>query len=438
MRRFAVLAATALAFAAPVAADEIDDAVAADWPYLFDLYKHLHANPEVSGQEFETAARMALELRAAGFDVTEGVGGTGVVGVIENGDGPTIMLRADMDGLPVTEETGLPYASTRTVIAESGTESGVMHACGHDIHMASWVGTARYLAGNRDTWSGTLVMIGQPAEESGLGAAAMLADGLYERFPKPDAVLGFHDLANVAAGTISVSPGYVMANVDSVDVRIFGEGGHGAAPHTTKDPVVIGARIVETLQTLVSREIDPLETAVVTVGAFNAGTRYNIIPDEAHLQITVRSYTDEVRGHLLTGIRRIAHAEAMAAGLSNDQLPDVTWEETYTPATFNTPEQTAQLTDVWRARFGEDRVIDGTPMMAGEDFARYHRADRSIGSTLFWVGGVPASEVERVGGDMSKLPSLHSPKWAPDPEPTITTGVEATIAGALALFADAE
>ena len=430
--RHLILAAAAL-IAVPASADSITDTVAADTPYLIDLYKHLHTNPEISGEEVETAARMAAELKELNFEVTEQVGGTGVVGVLKNGEGPTVMIRTDMDALPVTEETGLPYASTKTVTVKAGGTSGVMHACGHDIHMSSWVGTARYLAGNQDEWSGTLVMIAQPAEETGLGAKAMLDDGLYTRFPKPDHAIALHDAAQLPAGQVSLVSGFAMANVDSVDVVVPGVGGHGAYPHTTKDPIVIAARIVDTLQTLVSREIDPQQAAVVTVGAFNAGTKHNIIPNEARLQITVRSYTDEVRDHLLQGIKRIARAEGMAAGLPDDNLPEVTWEEIYTPAIYNTVEQTDELEEIFRARFG-DRFIPAKPVMGGEDFSRYHRADNDVESTLFWIGGVPSEAIAAVDGDMSKLPSLHSSKWAPDPEPTIGAGVEAMTAAALLLF----
>ncbi len=421
--RHALLALALIA--APASADTLSDAVKADTPYLMDLYRHLHANPERSGKEVETAKRMAAELTDMGFAVTTGVGGTGVVGVMENGEGPTVMIRADMDGLPVMEETGLPFAST----------SGVMHACGHDIHMSSWVGTGRYLTGNKDAWSGTLVMIAQPAEESGLGAKAMLDDGLYTRFPKPDHALALHDNAGAPAGTISITPGFAMANVDSVDITVHGEGGHGAYPHTTKDPIVIAARIVDTLQTLVSREIDPQEAAVVTVGAFNAGQIYNVIPNSAHLQLTVRSYTDEVREHLLQGIRRIARAEAMAAGVAEDRLPDVVWEDIYTPATYNTVPQTEALEALFRERFGDDRVIRARPVMGGEDFSRYYRADNDIESTLFWVGGVPQADWEAAQANGTTLPSLHSSKWAPDAEPTIVTGTEAMTAAALKIFA---
>ena len=267
-----LLAASLLLVASPLAvttaaADEITDAVEADTSYLLDLYKHLHANPELSNQEVETAARMAKELRELGFDVTEKVGGTGLVGMMENGDGPVVMIRADMDALPVTEQTGLPYASKKTVTLPNGVTTGVMHACGHDVHMTTWIGAARYLAGHKDEWSGTLMMVGQPAEEVGQGARNMLADGLYTRFATPDHAIALHDAANAPAGAIGAGEGFVMANVDSVDITVHGHGGHGAYPHSTVDPVVISARIVEALQTLVSREINPQRAAVVTVGS---------------------------------------------------------------------------------------------------------------------------------------------------------------------------
>ncbi|MBZ6377423.1 peptidase M20 [Pacificimonas flava] len=434
--RFAIFAALlGSAIPAPVFADEVSDYVTGEADELVSLYKHLHQNPELSGQEVETAARMAAELRDAGFDVTEGVGGTGVVGVIENGTGPVVMLRADMDGLPVTEETDLPYASTKTVTLENGSPAGVMHACGHDVHMTSWVGAARYLAANRDEWSGTLVMIAQPAEETGHGARAMLNDGLYERFPRPDHAVALHDSASMPAGTLGMASGYAMANVDSVDIIVKGSGGHGAYPHTTKDPIVLASRIVGALQTLVSRETDPQEAAVVTVGAFNAGTKHNIIPDTAHLQLTVRSYTDERREALLSGIQRVARGEAISAGIEEENWPEVTWDEIYTPALFNTEEQTSVLMSTFADRFGEDRVVALDPVMGGEDFARYHRADRDVESTLFWLGAVDRDVYEAAGGDGTGLPSLHSAKFAPDPLPTLTMGTEAMIGAALRLFA---
>lgn len=417
-----------------VAAEPLTDAVSADLPYLTALYKHLHANPELSFAETETAARMAAELDAAGYRVTTGVGGNGVVAILSNGAGPVVMLRADMDGLPVTEETGLPYASKRTVQLEGGGSSGVMHACGHDIHMTAAIGAARRLAASRDEWMGTVLIIMQPAEERGGGARAMLADGLYSRFPKPDHVIGLHDSASLPAGEIAIADGFVMANVDSVDVIVKGKGGHGAYPHTTKDPLVLAARIVGALQTLVSRERDPRTPAVVTVGAFNAGTKHNIIADSAHLQITVRSYSSDVRQSLLDGIARIARGEAIAAGMPDDLMPEVRIGDEFTPAVFNTPKQTALLREAFVARFGEARVKALRPEMGGEDFSRYWRADNSIESTLFRIGAVKSSTYAAAAGDPTRLPSLHSSKFAPDPEPTITAGVEAMVVAARAVL----
>ena len=322
MRR--LLYALPLLFASPAYADELSDAVAADMPELMELYRHLHANPELSFQEDDTAAHLAAIAEELGFDVTTGVGGHGVVAVMENGPGPVLLLRADMDGLPVEEQTGLPFASTVVATTDEGIESHVMHACGHDTHMTAWVGAVRQLVARRSDWSGTLVAILQPAEERGAGARMMLEDGLYERFPRPDYALTFHDSASAPAGTIGVVPGFAMANVDSVDIHVRGVGGHGAYPHTTRDPIVLGSRIVGALQTLVSREVDPQQPAVVTVGSFRAGSKHNIISDEANLLLTVRSYTDEVREQLLSGIERISRAEGMVAGLPEELLPEVT------------------------------------------------------------------------------------------------------------------
>src|SRR4030095_16768151 len=294
-------------------------------------------------KEVQSPAKLAAEARKLGFAVTEKVGKTGVVAVMKNGPGPVLLIRADMDALPVVEQTGLPFASKVRATARSGVETGVMHACGHDTHMASFIGTARRLAATKDQWSGTLVMILQPGEETGEGAKAMLDDGLYTRFPKPTHALAFHDAAALPAGVIGVTPGYALANVDSVDISVKGVGGHGAYPQTTKDPIVLASRIVTTLQTLVSRESDPSQPAVVTVGSFQAGAKHNIISDEAKLQLTVRSYTPEVRKLLLDGIKRIARGEAIAAGMPEDKMPVVTVrDEMFTPATFNTDKITVQ------------------------------------------------------------------------------------------------
>lgn len=430
MKRLA-LAAAALLATTPAHADPIRDAIAADMPSLMTLYRDLHANPELSFQEVKTSAKLAAEMKKLGFTVTTGVGKTGVVAVLKNGPGKTLLIRADMDGLPVEEKTGLAFASKVRATGDEGIESGVMHACGHDTHMTGWIATARRLVAMKAAWSGTLVMIAQPAEERGTGARAMLEDGLYTRFPKPDAALAFHDSAGLPAGTIGYSNGYALANVDSVDVLVKGVGGHGAYPHTTKDPVVLAARIVGALQTLVSREIDPLDSAVVTVGSFHAGAKHNIISDKADLLITVRSYKPEVRQHLLDGIARIVKGEAIAAGMPEDRMPVVTVKDEFTPSTFNTEKQTLRLASLFTNRFGKARVVSVPPTMGGEDFSRYWLADKSIESTIFWVGGVPQKQYDAAKGDLTKLPSIHSPFWAPEADAVISTAAEALTAAAL-------
>ncbi len=427
-----LLAAAAALLATPATAATLREAVAADMPQLMALYRDLHANPELSMQEVRSPAKLAAEARKLGFKVTEKVGKTGVVAVMQNGAGPVLMIRADMDGLPIVEQTGLPFASKIRATARSGVETGVMHGCGHDTHMTAWLGTARRLAAMKDRWSGTLVMILQPGEETGEGARAMLADGLYTRFPKPGTALAFHDAAALPAGVIGVTPGYALANVDSVDITVKGVGGHGAYPQTTKDPIVLASRIVSTLQTLVSRENNPADPAVVTVGSFQAGAKHNIISDEAKLQLTVRSYTPEVRKLLLDGIRRIARGEAIAAGMPEDRMPVVTVrEEMYTPSTFNTEKISNRALELFTQTFGKERVVKTPAVMGGEDFSRFWLADKSIESLIFWVGGTPLKQYQAAGGDAAKLPSLHSPYWAPDAEAVIGTATEAMTLAAL-------
>lgn len=423
------------ACATPSAAQDLSAQVRADMPSLMELYREMHANPELSYMEVQSAARLANEARRLGFDVTTDVGGHGVVAVLRNGPGPVLMIRADMDGLPVTEATGLPFASRVRVTTETGVETGVMHACGHDTHMTAWIGTARAMVANRSNWSGTLVMIGQPAEERGGGARAMLADGLFSRFPKPTHALAFHDAAAFPAGMIGFTPGFALANVDSVDIQVRGVGGHGAYPHTTRDPVVLASRIVTALQTLVSREVDPQDAAVVTVGSFHAGTKHNIISDEARLQLTVRSYSDATRNMLLRGIERIARGEAIAAGVPDDRMPVVSVEEReYTPATYNSPDFTGRMASFLQSRFGTDRVVQVPPSMGGEDFSQYYRADNSIQSMIFWVGGTPQAEFDAARTNGTALPSLHSALWAPDAERVISTATEAMTAMAMEIL----
>lgn len=430
---FTVLALASLPGAAR--ADDLHDSISRNMPGLMALYRDLHAHPELSMQEVKTSAKLAKRMRGLGFAVTEHVGGTGVVAVLVNGAGPTVMLRTDMDGLPVIEQTGLPFASKEVAVPATGVETGVMHACGHDTHMAAWIGVAQLLVERRQQWSGTLVMIAQPAEETGEGAAAMLADGLYERFPKPDFVLAFHDAAQFPAGMVGYSPGFALANVDSVDILVPGTGGHGAYPQTTKDPIVLASSIVIKLQTLVSRESDPLDSAVVTVGSFHGGAKHNIIPDEARLQLTVRSYSDESRQLLLDGIARIARGEAIAAGMPDDRMPRVSVAETFTPATYNDPAFAKDMGASFKERFGEDRVKEVPSVMGGEDFGRYRRADpENIKSLIFWVGGVPADQWAEAREGKRKLSSLHSPFWAPDAETVIPTAAEALTTAVLELL----
>ncbi len=435
MRRF--LTACAIAALMPlsaVAQDDLGEAIQTDWDaHLEGLYEHFHANPELSFMEVETAARMAEELRAAGYDVTEEVGRTGVVGVLENGDGPVIMMRADMDGLPMREDTPVDYISTATGPDRMGNEFPIMHACAHDTHMTALVGSARWMASNRDQWSGTLVLIAQPAEEVGLGAYAMLADGLYERFPTPDAVVSHHTWGYMPAGQIRYVPGFAMANVDTVDIYMRGIGSHGASPHLGKDPVVMGAQVVMGLQTLVSRELSPFETGVVTVGAFNSGTKHNIISDEAHLQITVRSYTDEVRARLLEGIERVANGVAMANGMPEDLMPRMEVDEVYTPAVYNDPMLSDRAGSVLQARFG-DAVDTASPVTGGEDFSRYGRTEDDVPIFMFWVGGSPQDVWDEYAARGETPPANHSPFFYPDAEGSVSVAAEGMTAIALDLF----
>jgi len=416
-------------------ADMLAESISGDLPRLLTLYRDLHSHPELSRQEKQTSAKLAKEIGGLGFKVTPGVGGDGIVAVLENGLGPVVMLRTDMDALPVTETTGLPFASKVRATTASGIETGVMHACGHDVHMTSWIGIARRMAAMKKQWSGTLVMIAQPAEEIGAGAKAMLDDGLYTRFPKPSAVLAFHD-GPLPAGVIGYTSGYTLANVDSVDMLVRGLGGHGAYPHITKDPVVLAARIVVALQTIVSREVDPEDAAVVTVGSIHGGTKHNIIPDEVKLQLTVRSFSPETRARILDAITRIARGEAIAAGMPEDRMPVVTIQDQYTPATFNSEPLTSDIMATFRERFGAERVRAVPPSMAGEDFSQYRLADPDhVQSLLFWVGAIRQDQWDAAKGDTTKLPGLHSPFWAPDAEKTISTGIEAMTTAALHLLA---
>lgn len=431
-----IIAIAALAIPA-FAAPNLEPAAQAEMESLGELYRWLHSHPELSFREEETAKKLISELEPLGFDVTPNFGGYGFVAVLRNGDGPTVMVRTDLDALPVVENTGKPYMSDVRVTDDYGNNVGVMHACGHDVHMTTFVGTARLLAKSKGAWKGTVIFIGQPAEERGAGALAMLEDGLFEKFPRPDFVLATHVIPTIPAGKIGVVPGYMMANVDSVDITVKGVGGHGAYPHMTKDPVVIAAQIVLGLQTIVSREVSPLDSAVVTVGSIHGGAKHNIISEEVSLQLTVRTYKDETREHVLAAIKRIAESMGRAAGLPDDLLPVVglTRGDAYTPALYNEPELSQRLMSVWKAALGEDNVWEVEPVMGGEDFARYGRVEPKIPTHMFRLGAMEPgwfAESQKPGG--RKLPSLHSPIFGPDYEPAVKTGVQAMTAAVLELM----
>jgi hippurate hydrolase len=387
---------------------------------LVSLYQHLHSNPELSLTETKTAARLAEEIKKLGFEVTEKVGGTGIVGVLKNGPGPVVLLRTDMDALPIIEQTGVPYASKVRVKDRFGNDVGVMHACGHDIHMTSWVGTARVMAALKDKWSGTLVLIGQPAEEIGAGARMMLEDGLYKRFPKPDYAVALHADPLQPAGVVSYSEGLALANADTVDLLVKGKGGHGAAPHATIDPIVLSARIILDLQTIVSRETNPLDPVVVTVGSIHGGTKHNIIPNEVKLQLTVRTTKTETRDRVLKAIDRIAKAAAIGAQ-APEPVMTVNLDE-FTPATFNDVTLARKTGAVFKEILGEKNVKSRQPLMGAEDFGRYGQG--GIPTFMFFLGSISAEKYEAsLRADGPKLPGMHTDAYAPIPEPSIRTGV---------------
>lgn len=434
----AALAGALLVFATPVFADDLSASVKADYDtYLGDLWDHFHRNPELSTAEFRTAERMASELRAAGFDVTEHVGGTGVVAILKNGTGPMVMMRADMDGLPVEEKSGLPNAShAEQKDPITGNVVPTMHACGHDVHITSLVGTARQMSRRRDEWSGTLMLVVQPAEERGMGARMMREDRIWERFGRPDYALAFHVSSGDLAGVVNVSEGSPYAGVDSVDIIIHGVGAHGAYPHRGKDPIVLGAEIVLALQTLVSRELPPREPGVVTVGSFHAGTKHNIIPDEAHLQLTVRNTSEETRRLLLDGIERIAVNMGRVAGLPEDKLPEVILQDEHVPPTTNTAQLARRLKIAWAESLGEDRVVDNPSQgMGGEDFP-YFTNDPSIPTVYWGIGGTPQADFDREAAGGEPVPSHHSPLFRISPEPSVRAGVESTVVAMLELMGD--
>ena len=412
----------------PGLADSLSQQVELDYnEHLADLFNHFHRNPELSMMEKETAARLATELRAAGFDVTEGVGGTGIVAVMQNGPGPLVMMRADMDGLPVEEKTGLSYASTAKRIDWDGNEVYAMHACGHDVHITSLVGTARVMAGSRDTWSGTLMLIGQPAEEKVGGAKGMMEDNLWKRFGKPDYALAFHVRSIVPTGKLVADPGSPFSGADTVDIIIHGVGAHGASPHAGVDPVVLGSQIVLALQTVVSRTLPPREAGVITVGSFHSGTKHNIISDRAHLQLTVRNDNLETRKILLDGIKRVAVNMGRVAGLPEDKLPEVIVSEEWVPPTVNDTKLTNRLRAVWASQLGDDVFYEAKRQgMGAEDFP-FFTLDPHIPSTYFVVGGTPQADFDRAKAGGPPVPSHHSPLFKIEPEASVILGVEATV-----------
>ncbi|MBB1302197.1 amidohydrolase [Pseudoalteromonas sp. SR44-5] len=404
-------------------------------PAIEKFYLDLHQSPELSYHEQETGEKLATKLRALGYEVTDNVGGFGVVGLYKNGDGPTIMIRTDTDGLPIIEQTGKSYASTVTVMNDEGANVGVMHGCGHDIHMSSFIGTAQQLMLHKDAWQGTLMMVAQPAEEVGGGAKAMLKEGLFSKYPTPDHVIALHVSASVPAGQVSMKNEYTMASVDSVDITVKGKGGHGAYPHMTIDPVVIASRIVLALQTITSRELSPLEPSVITVGSIHGGAKHNVISNEVKLQLTLRSYNPKIREQQIAAIKRITKGIALSAGLDESLIPVVyVHEDESIPSTYNDPAQTNIVRSAISSAIGQSNVLETEAVMAGEDFGLYGRTDKNIPITLFWLGGVEQAQYQAAQTSGATLPSLHSSKFAPDYKVAIPTGITAMSNAAVALF----
>jgi len=401
---------------------------------LIELYKELHSEPELSFKEKKTSKKLANILHTMGFEVTQNFGGYGVVAILKNGPGKTIMIRADMDALPVEEKTGVSYASKIRSFNQVGDEVFTMHACGHDVHMASLIGAANSLSELKNRWKGTLVLILQPAEEVSGGARRMIKEGIFSKFPRPDLNLALHVSADLPAGKIGLVSGWAMANVDSLDITIKGIGGHGAYPHRTKDPIVMASQLINNLQTIISREIAPVDAAVVTVGSIHGGTKHNVIPSEVKLQLTLRSYSDEVRNQTITSIKRIARGLAEASGIPDNLFPVITLKDEFTPAVYNNPELIEKLRVSFENTLGKDNVLTVSPVMAGEDFGMYGRVDPIIPSALFWLGSVNKKKYDNSLKDELTLPSLHSPFFLPDAEIAIPIGVRAFTNAAIDLF----
>jgi len=440
---FLALASALIASVAAAQSPALDSRIDQELSSLVSTYKTLHASPELSHHEDRTAALLARELRGFGYEVTEHVGkypkpewqGHGIVAVMKNGAGPTVLVRADMDALPVEEQTGLPYASHAHTKNDAGVDVGVMHACGHDIHVTSLIGTAKLLAAMKEQWHGTLVLIGQPSEETIDGARAMLVDGLYSRIPKPDYALALHDSSELQTGKISYTPGYALASSTAVEVTIRGRGAHGSRPEVSKDPIVLAAEFVMAIQTIVSRENSPFDPAVVTVGSIHGGTKGNIIPDDVHLQLTIRTYKEEVRRHILASLERIAKGVALAGGVPEDRAPIVKASETeVTPAMYNDPSLTAREAAALKKGLGAENVIEEPPVMGSEDFGQFGLEGHQIPTLMLRVGAIDAERIAASQKSGTPLPSLHSALFWPVPEPTIRTGVKAMTLAVLELM----
>ncbi len=425
----------------------LDDWLSGQLARLEQTYRHLHTNPELSYLESSTAAYVAGELKRLGYEVNAGLGkysvpglkGHGVVAVLRNGDGPTVLVRTDLDGLPVEEQTGLPFASKATQANHRGEKAAVMHACGHDLHMTCFLGSAAALAEIKDQWRGTLLMVAQPAEETGAGAKALIDDGLYTRFPKPQYAIALHADAALESGKVGYCPGFALASVDSINITVRGQGGHGAYPHDTRDPIVLAAQLVLSLQTIVSREVSPLDSAVVTVGSIHGGSKHNIIPDAVRLQLTVRSYREETRKRILASINRISRGVALAAGVPEDRMPVIESDDQATPATYNDPELIEKLLPRLTKQLGASNVLKHEPVMGGEDFSWYRKAavegDRpTVQTVLFWLGTVSPEKMRKHRSEGLALPALHSSQYVPDATPAIPTGVKTIVGSVLELM----
>lgn len=399
-----------------------------------ETYTDLHQNPELSFMEFETSKKMAARLQALGFEVSTHVGGNGVVGVFKNGKGKTILLRTDMDALPIKENTNLSFASQIITKDFEGKKSPAMHACGHDIHMTTWLGTLQTLVQLKNEWKGTIIAIAQPAEEVSGGSNAMIADGLFKRFPKPDYALAYHVSAELPSGTIGYYPGAIFAGVNSIDIKVFGQGGHGAMPHTTIDPIVLASRIVLDIQTIVSREINPVHPAVVTVGSIHGGTKHNIIPDEVDMQLTVRFFSDETYNHILEALKRITQGIAISAGVPKEKWPIVKASNQFTPPVLNNSKLVLKAIEPMKQVLGDKNVIQVEPLTVGEDFGKYGRTEEKIPIALFWLGGVNKEKYQDHLDHGTMLPGLHNASFYPDFEPTFKTGVAAMTQTMIQLF----